>query len=478
MSKLNIKKLIEYGSIPDKIALINDKSVEISYQNLLMKAYALSKFIHEQNVNDGDRVTIEVSEREDFLVGFLSALFGNYCVVPINASLPPADVEYIQQTVKAKYQLKTFNSKHNVTWDETRKCLEKKNHDKLGVIFFTSGTTQKPKGVCHSMKSFLENASHFNERVGHDSSVRMLHVMPVGYVAGMLNTFICPLLAGGVVVLAKQFSPFTANDILSLASKCAVNSMWLSPTMAAFFARLNIDASTREWIKKDLKNVHVGTAPLNLVQKESFEKTFGVKCLESFGMTEVLLVAGNASTDLYKLFSAGKIIEGTWVEARSEGKQLSPGQEGNLFLKTDYMMLGYWDAEAQKPKANAEWMDTGDIGIVDADNYLFITGRSKDLIIKGGVNFSPRAIEEILLQHPQVDDVAVVGAKHAFWGEEIVAFVISGTNVDESSLKEFCKIKLASDAVPSRFIQVSEFPRTSTGKVQKAKLRERLNAAH
>jgi len=107
---------------------------------------------------------------------------------------------------------------------------------------------------------------------------------------------------------------------------------------------------------------------------------------------------------------------------------------------------------------------------------LFITGRSKDLIIKGGVNFSPRAIEEILLGFPGVEDVAVVGSKHIFWGEEIVAFIISQKELDISEIKTFCENRLAKDAVPTNFVFVKEFPRTTTGKVQKSKLREFLAA--
>ncbi len=470
-----IKKLLHHSSDSNKIAIINRDSNQITYQDLLTKAHSLAKYIESQNVLKGDRVCIEIKDRLDFLIAFLSGIFSQYCVVPINYTIPQQDIDYIKEVVNAKLELKSIPLLKNSSWNETKKTLEKNDLSGLGIIFFTSGTTNRPKGVCHSFSNFLMNAQSFNKRVNHDQNIKMLNLLPIGYVAGLLNTFMCPLLAGGTIILSDLFSPFSASSVLDLATKHSANSMWLSPTMAAFFSRIKLTSKVQEWSRNILKNVHIGTGPLNLVQKESFEKVFSIKCLESFGMSEILLASANSHADTYKLLSAGKTIEGTIFKAQNKNETLDPGEEGELLVKSKYMMLGYWNEDLQKPNPlDSQWFNTGDIGIIDTDNYLFITGRSKDLIIKGGVNFSPRAIEEVLLECPDINDVAVVGAKHVFWGEEIVAFIIPNNEANSSKIKAFCDNRLAKDAVPSKFIFVKEFPRTTTGKIQKAKLRKQL----
>jgi acyl-CoA synthetase (AMP-forming)/AMP-acid ligase II len=244
--------------------------------------------------------------------------------------------------------------------------------------------------------------------------------------------------------------------------------------MVAFLLRMNRNPQAPAWVRQNVKHIFVGTAPLPNSTRVAFEETFGCPLLESYGMTEVLLVASNVLQATRDGRSAGRLMKDVLVHARGpEDQPLSGSAEGELFVRTPFSLAGYLDPESGKEVSPLRdgWLPTGDVGFVDGERNLHITGRLKDLIIHGGTNVSPRAVEESILRFAGVDDVAVVGVAHPFWGEEVVAFVqpAAGRTVGElrDRLMAHCRSELAPDAVPSRFIEQRELPRNSTGKVQK-----------
>jgi len=346
------------------------------------------------------------------------------------------------------------------------------------VIFFTSGTTSLPKGVCHDFETLLANAEAFNHCAGLEADVRMLHVMPTGYMAGLLNTFLSPIMAGGSVVLSDVFDVRSVLDFWKTAQRNNINAMWLTPTMAATLASLCRGGATPDWTRLNLRYVFVGTAPLHAATRGVFRDRFGVDCLESYGMTECMFVSGNSPAIPNPDHSVGLLLSGVEVEARdSEGAALPAGQEGDLWVHSAYALIGYLDVVSGKPVLATGvdgWLDTGDIGYLGTDGRMTITGRRKDLIIHGGTNVSPKAVEDVLLAFPRVRDAAVVGVPHPYWGEEVLACLIldSGTCLDESALRAHCAARINSDAIPGRFRVFEEFPRSSNGKVQKHRLRD------
>ena len=342
------------------------------------------------------------------------------------------------------------------------------------MIAFTSGTTSRPKGVCHAAGGMVANVRAFNRLAGLDAETRMLHVMPMTYMAGMLNTLLSPLAAGGCAILAPAFDVSTALRFWEPARTHGANTAWLSPTMAALLVRVHRDPQVAAWTAANLRRVFAGTAPLPEKVAEDFHACFGVRLLESYGMTEILL----ASVCLAPRHGVvGKLLEGVEMQTRTdEGAPLPAGTEGDLWVRSSYAMLGYLDAAGQVcPQGTESWFATGDIGLVDGDGILAISGRRKDLIIHGGVNVSPRAIEEVLLACPGVADAAVIGMPHPFWGEEVVACLqlAEGTALAEveATAKAQCKARLPAAAQPARFAAFDRFPRNTTGKVQKHLLR-------
>ena len=350
-------------------------------------------------------------------------------------------------------------------------------------ICFTSGTTERPKGVAHYVGGLLGNATAFNEVYGFDGGTRMAHYFPMAYMAGFLNTLLSPCMAGGSVLLTGKFGPMTPLKFWRTLRQHDANTLWVSPTMLSAVMALDRDPDTAEGVGGHIKTICVGTAPLPASLKTTFEDRYGVTLNESYGSSELLYITAVSDSDRQSPGTVGVPLRG--VVARivdHQGNDQPADHEGEIRLRSDYSFAGYVDYANGRvePYAAQSWFHTGDSGHLDPAGRLFVTGRIKDIIIKGGINVSPRAIEEILHRHPQVQHVAVVGVPHEFFGEDIVAAIVvseqtPGNSVDlAKELQDICRSRLSEVEVPSRIEFLKELPLSSTGKVQKAELRRYL----
>ena len=350
----------------------------------------------------------------------------------------------------------------------------------LFAINFTSGTTSVPKGVAHRIGGLLNNAVAFNEAMSFGPDSRFLHVFPMAYMAGFLNTLLSPFMAGASVVLAGRFGAQHALKFWDPVRRYGVNTLWLAPTMLATLLHLDRDPSAPDYCRTRLRHVCVGTAPLPLAIKDAFERKYGTELLESYGLSELLFVSTNSRHAPRHDGSVGRPLPGVEIQIGNEhGENAALGADGDVRIKSAYCMVGYLDSDTSQPDAlRDDWFPTGDIGHLSADGDLYITGRAKDLIIRGGVNVSPRAIEDALLEHAAVAEAAVIGLPHEFYGEEIVAVLKLKAGhalpIIALSLEAFCKERLAVASRPDRFVEVTAFPVSISGKIQKAKLRQHL----
>jgi long-chain acyl-CoA synthetase len=299
----------------------------------------------------------------------------------------------------------------------------------------------------------------------------------MGYMAGFLNTVLCPLLAGGSIVISQKFGAQSGMTFWDLVLKKSTNSIWLTPTMVAYLVRISRNKDIEQKVEGIVQNIFVGTAPLLSNVRKSFEEKFGITCLESYGTSETMLTSSNSFLFDKNVSGTGVLLEGVEIEVRDDaGKVLSKGEEGNIFIKSPYLLKGYLGLQNTSliSPLKSGFFDTGDYGYQDHNNYLFITSRTKDLIIRGGVNISPRYIEDILLKNRMIREVAIIGKAHPFWGEEIVAFVVleDSANFDMESIIEYCKENITNDSIPTIIKVVNELPYSSTGKVQKNKLKD------
>lgn len=471
------KKFILQSQTSTNIAFITEDQ-EITYQTFIFESIYLATYFQSQGLNQGDRIVVNLPNSIEFVYCYFACMVGRFTIIPINSNLTKNDINYVLEIVKPK--LFIDNPKQVKTGKNLIPEIEiEYDFSDVFSIFFTSGTTSLPKGVCHNLGAMIANTLAFNKLVGLNKNTVIMHVLPMGYMAGFLNTILSPVMAGGTVVISPQFNAQQAIDFWQPAIKNNANTIWLTPTMAALLARLNRDKNITKWTEDNLINVFIGTAPLPKTVKNNFEKTFKTKCLESYGMTEVLIVASNALERDSKDYSVGLLLNDTEVETRGENNEILPRQEtGQIYVKSPFSLKGYIDGNNEKNYSplNNGWFATGDYGYIDNDNYLFITGRIKDLIIHGGTNISPRAVEEIILAHPQIKDVSIIGKPHPFWGEEVVAFLIIEDNQEfnQNTMREYCRQNLQSDAVPTTFKIINDFPRSSTGKIQKHLLQEML----
>ena len=215
---------------------------------------------------------MELPNSLDFLIIYLACIFGRITIIPINPNLPEEEKKYIKQVTKPKITIGSEFNLLDINQVTQENILVDKDFN-FG-IFFTSGTTNLPKGICHNISTLLYNAKIFNEHVGINQDVRMLHIMPMGYMAGFLNAILSPLLAGGCIIIGNQFNVKQAMTFWDFPMSVDVNTMWLSPTMVALLTRLNRSKEISEWTKANLKNVFVGTAPFSAPVREVLKNVF------------------------------------------------------------------------------------------------------------------------------------------------------------------------------------------------------------
>lgn len=480
-------------------------------------ACSLAMELLRRNIIRGDKIAIVLNNSVEFAALYFACLYTGSVAVPINPQLHKRDIEFLLRNSGAKMvvyspvteKLLSPEFLHNKN-DIHRLCLltqsdrrqmdyvegiwsadaasehinEFKPFDDLspGDIFsimFTSGTTSLPKGVVHRIKALLENAILFNEELGFGPENCFYHVLSMSYMAGFLNTLLCPFLAGSSVVVSPVFDARLALKFWEAPIKYNVNTLWLVPTILSALMQVDRSRAGLAYCREHIKTICVGTAPLPLKLKSEFEDRYGVELLESYGLSETLFVATNSKKVEYLPGSVGCALRGIALKiVRDQGSELPYTEEGEIWINTPYLMAGYLDYKTLQPDGLTlgEWFPSGDIGHLTPDGHLFITGRKKDLIIRGGINISPRAIEDVLIEHESIEDVSVLGIPHSFYGEEVVAVVKlkAGYNLDavRPALDILCRKNLSSICVPTRFLKVDEFPRSTTGKIQKALLRD------
>jgi long-chain acyl-CoA synthetase len=461
---------------------INERSY--TYQEVLDRAVLLAWRLSELGAKSGDKIGLCLPNGANFLISYISCLAADFTAVPVNILTGARDREFVVNNAGFKILIDSESTKHFVPerselirltltedcFSATASFMEpfsQLEDDSVISIHFTSGTTGLPKGVCHFAKGLIENASDFNAVHGASSDSNFLHVMPMGYMAGYLNTFICPLMAEGSVTIAPMFDAASLLRFWEPVLKREANVFWLSPTMLASLAKLSRDERGLKYCKGRRPQIFVGTAPLAQATRKAFEDRFQLKVFESYGLSELLLISAQDESDQDR--SVGRPLPRV---------ELTLAEDGEIMVRTPYLAAGYLDTANGNPELLPRdyLFPTGDIGELSDERSITITGRKKDLIIKGGVNISPRAVEETILLYPGVKQVAVLGIPHEFYGEDVVAALMLDDDLELASilsgLKEFCRGRLSASELPSRFVQLEQFPATSTGKIQKGLIKE------
>jgi len=352
--------------------------------------------------------------------------------------------------------------------------------DDLGWLFYTSGTTGRPKGAMLTHRNLRAMAlSYFVDVDPPSPGGSLLHAAPMSHGSGL---YMIPHVMQGNCQIVPENGGFAPDEFVDILAKARALSMFAAPTMV----RRLVDAPALLHARLDhLRVIVFGGAPMYVSDLKRAVDRLGYRLAQLYGqgespmtitgMTRSMIEAAHRAGDDDRLGSVG--VPQSVVEVRvadTKDRALAAGEMGEVLVRGDTVMRGYWRApEASADTLRGGWLHTGDIGRFDEAGYLTLMDRSKDLIISGGANIYPREVEEVLLLHPAVAEVAVVGRPSADWGEEVVAFVVpaEGAAVDEAALDRLCLDNIARFKRPKVYRVVSALPKNNYGKVLKTELR-------
>jgi long-chain acyl-CoA synthetase len=459
---------------PEALAIVDDGG-RYTYSQLAEMASGLAAHLRAQTSKP--RVGLLLPSGAGFVASFYGAQLAGKTVVPLNFLLSDREIAHciadsgIDTVVTIPQLGARLNNLPLKVVDLTQlppapagatatMSNATRGPDQIAVLMYTSGTSGLPKGVLLSYDNIQSNVNaaiaHFDFQTGH----KFLGIVPLFHAFGMIAMMLAPIQLGATVIYMARFS---AVGTLNAIKEQGISLMGGVPSMYAAILRLK-DASADDY-KTDYAMIS-GAEPLPETLRDAFAARFGVTLMDAYGMTETSLAIAANTPRMYKAGTVGKPVPG--VEIRIV--------DGEIWVKGRMVMRGYNNLPAETAAALTAdgYFKTGDVGHVDADGFVHLTGRKKDLIIVAGEKVAPREVEEILMAHPAVAEAAVVGKTDAARGEAVVAFVTAREEKRPvaEELRQFCRDGgLPSWKVPRQIYIVSDLPRSPTGKVLKHELR-------
>jgi acyl-CoA synthetase (AMP-forming)/AMP-acid ligase II len=347
----------------------------------------------------------------------------------------------------------------------------------VAYLIYTSGTTGRPKGVMLSHAAIVESARCISHEGGARSDDVMLIVMPLFHIGARIEQLAFAML-GATIVLHGSFD---AAAILRSIEAERVTAAHLAPIM---IQRLLDSPALASTDKSTLRCIHYASAPMPVPTLRRAIAAFGPILTQIYGMTECIVGSlltpaqhdlEGSEAELKRLASAGQAFLGCSIRiVRSDGAEAAIGEVGEILIRGPGLMNGYWNNTAATRSAlHGGWMHTGDLGYLDADNFIFVVDRKKDMIISGGENIYSWEVEEALRSHPSVAEAAVIGVPDAEWGESVKAFVVTREDMRASAedLITHCRSLIASYKKPRTVEFVEALPRSFNGKIDKKALR-------
>jgi malonyl-CoA/methylmalonyl-CoA synthetase len=477
---------------PDRTHGTRDWSAE----HLLSFAAQLASLFAERGLEPGDRVALQVEKSPEALALYLACLRGGFVFLPMNTAYRIDEVDYLVGNAEpsliicdpsAEAAVSEIAARHGTPhvltldaeargslMDEVTKVEEivppaRVGADDLAAILYTSGTTGKPKGAMLSHGNLASNGLALRDGWRFTEKDVLLHALPIFHAHGLFVACHCALLAGARMIWLGKFD----RDMVIRELPRATSFMGV-PT---FYTRLLAGEDFSHDLVAHMRLFTSGSAPLLAETFEEFRARTGQAILERYGMTETGMNTSNPYDGERRAGTVGFSLPGTEVRVMSDdGVALGAGEVGGLQVRGPNVFSGYWRMPEKSAEEFAEggWFKTGDIAMIDADGYVHLVGRAKDLIISGGFNVYPKEIEELVDDMPEVLESAIVGVPHADFGEAGVAVIVlrPSASLSEEVLIARLKEKLANYKVPKRAFFVESLPRNTMGKVQKNLLRD------
>jgi long-chain acyl-CoA synthetase len=484
---------------PRRPALFEGARQVRNYGELADRAARLATAFFAAGLEPGDRIALYMRNHPAYIEVMYAAWWAGLVIVPLNAKLHLREAQWILDHAQARWAFVTADigaglRAPDCTIDVTGAAYETlfaqppsevvpRAPDDLAWLFYTSGTTGKPKGVMLTHRNLMTmGLTYFVDVDPVDPRDAILYAAPMSHGAGI---YAIPHVMAGARHVVPASGGFDSAEIFELSRTVGRLSMFAAPTIVK---RLVDHAAATGTDCSGFKTIVYGGAPMYAADIERAIQVMGPRFVQIYGQGESpMVITALARSHLAdtahprhaeRLASVG--VAQTPVEVRvadPAGRPLPFGEIGEVLVRGDTVMAGYWrDADASATALRDSWLFTGDMGSMDADSFLTLKDRSKDVIISGGSNIYPREVEEVLLLAPGVAEVSVVGMHDAEWGEIVVAFVVprSGHALDPAVLDAVCLEHIARFKRPKRYEIVAALPKNNYGKVLKTALRDSL----
>ena len=493
---------------PERPAIFNGSTLHATYGQWATRSAALAQRLQAAGLVPGDRVLVFMRNHPRYLEILWAAWWAGLAVVPVNAKLHAREVEWIIDNAQARWAFVTHDVAPEPLMGLERQIdvetpeadallaplantaapapMERLPHD-TAWLFYTSGTTGRPKGVMLTHRNLMTMGLTYGVDVDPVSPTdAMVYGAPMSHGAGI---YAIPHLMAGARHVVPASGGVDPAELFALGRALGPLSTFAAPTIVK---RLVDHAETTGLSPDDaaqsFKTIVYGGAPMYAADIARALRVMGPRFVQIYGQGETPMVGtalsrthlADVTHPRYPGRMASVGVAQTPVQLRvadEHGVDLPVGDIGEVLIKGDSVMAGYWrNPDATAAAIRDGWLFTGDVGCLDADGFLTLKDRSKDLIISGGSNIYPREVEEVLLTAPGVIEAAVVGTPDPEWGEVVVAFVVTqaGSTVNTESLDRHCLEHIARFKRPKRYVLVDSLPKNNYGKVLKTALRSQL----
>ncbi|MFT4125213.1 MAG: AMP-binding protein [Gordonia sp. (in: high G+C Gram-positive bacteria)] len=442
--------------------------------------------LRAHGVGRGDVVAILLPNTADLILTLFAAWRLGAAVTPINPALTTDEVAYQVGDAAARVVVTDrtddvgapvaavddlFRADGADNGADTEPDAPDTSPDDLALLIYTSGTTGRPKGVCLDHANLSAQCEMVVKALGFGADEHSLLILPLFHANGIIVGTLSPLLAGGQATVAGRFRPDTFFDLVEKARPSYFSAV---PTIYSMLADLPADVSP------DTSSIRFGicgAAPASVELLAKVESRFGFPLVEGYGLSECTCVATvNPPAGPQKPGTVGPALPG--VTIRTDGR---PGEPGEVLISGPNVMRGYLNRpeETAKTLTDDGWLRTGDIGVLDADGYLTLVDRAKDMIIRGGENIYPKEIESVVYQLPEVAEAAVVGRADDKYGEVPVLFVSlnSGQHLEPAQILAHAGASLAKYKLPVEITIIDGLPKNPVGKIDKPTLRRAVTTA-
>lgn len=494
---INLSSFIGFHAsrTPERTAIVFGEQ-RVGYAALYDRVRRTAGWLASQGIGPNDVVAVLMKNSAAFIEIAIAAGHVGAIFLPINFRLSADEVGYITRDSGAKLLIAdeelagAAQARQVVLLDAAAQADSSRLAEGIapaervarqpGDLFrlmYTSGTTDRPKGVMHSYENFYWKCSDHVLALGLTAENRLLVTGPLYHVGAFDLPGMAVLWVGGTLCILRDFS---AEAALAAIARERLDCAWLAPVMtSALLAAApasGLDLSSLRWVIG-------GGERTPEARIRSFAQSFpNARYIDAYGLTETcsgdtLMEPGR---EIEKIGSVGRALAHVEIEIRDEhGAPLAAGQTGEICLRGPKITKGYWNDPAKTQAAfHEDWFRSGDMGYLDADGFLFLTDRMKDMIISGGENIASSEVERVIFELPQVREVAVIGAPDARWGERPVAFVVlePGTSLTLEALAAHCRAKLAAFKAPRDLVLREALPRNPSGKILKRLLRDELRS--